>query len=139
LQAAETARLNGRKMDKQISLSFLAINKTAPLLLSDGGAIEVTVNDSTDSKNVQAIRSHLTRIVAMFSNGDFSTPMFVHSQAPTGVSVMTEKRGVISYSFEELPDGGRIRIRTGDADALNAIHDFLRFQINDHGTGDKTD
>jgi hypothetical protein len=30
LQAAETARLNGRKMDEQISLAFLTTDKTVP-------------------------------------------------------------------------------------------------------------
>jgi hypothetical protein len=68
-------------------------------LHSDGGAIEVTVNDSKDSQNMQAIRSHLTRIVTMFSNGEFSIPTFVHDQVPPGVLVMKEKRAEISYSF----------------------------------------
>ncbi len=45
----------------------------------DGGAIEVTVNDSKDVQNTQAIRSHLTHIVTMFHNGEFSAPMFVHA------------------------------------------------------------
>jgi hypothetical protein len=75
----------------------------------------------------------------MFSNGGFSLPMLVHSQVPPGVPVMKEKRGVISYSFEESPDGGRVRIKTEDRDALKAVHDFLGFQIEDHHTEDKTD
>ena len=108
-------------------------------LSSDGGAIEVTVNDSTDFQNLQAIRSHLTHIVTMFSNGEFSIPKFVHDQVPPGVPVMKEKRTEISYSFEELPAGGRVRIKTTNRDALNAIHEFLRFQIADHHTGDTTD
>ena len=108
-------------------------------LLPDGGAIEVTVNDSKDTQDVQAIRSHLSHIVTMFSNGDFSLPMFIHSQVPPGVTEMKEKRGAISYSFEELRDGGRVRIKTVDHDALNAIHDFLNFQIEDHHTEDKTE
>ncbi len=108
-------------------------------LYSDGGAIEVTVNDSKDSENMQAIRSHLAHIAAMFSNGDFAIPMFVHDQVPPGVPVMKEKRGEIFYSFEELPVGGRVRIKTSHSEALQAIHDFLRFQIEDHHTGDATD
>jgi hypothetical protein len=108
-------------------------------ILPDGGSIEVTVNDGNDAQNVLAIRSHLTHLVTMFSNGDFSIPMFVHSQIPPGVTEMKEKRGTIAYSFEELPDGGRVRIKTLNHDALNAIHDFLNFQIEDHRTGDKTD
>jgi TusA-related sulfurtransferase len=108
-------------------------------LLPDGGAIEVTVNDSKDTQDVQAIHSHLAHIVTMFSNGDFSLPMFIHSQVPPGVTEMKEKRGAISYTLEELPGGGRVRIKTADRDALNAIHDFLNFQIEDHHTGDKTE
>ena len=108
-------------------------------LYSDGGAIEVTVNDSKDSQNVRAIRAHLTHIVTMFTNGDFSIPMFVHGQVPPGVTEMKEKRAVISYSVEELPEGGRVRIKTADHDALNAVHDFLSFQIEDHHTADTAD
>jgi hypothetical protein len=108
-------------------------------LSPDGGVIEVTVKDSKDTQDLQAIRSHLTHIVTMFSNGDFSIPMFVHSQVPPGVTEMKEKRSEISYSFEEMPNGGRVHISTKNHDALNAIHDFLSFQIEDHGTGDNTD
>jgi hypothetical protein len=108
-------------------------------LYSDGGAIEVTVNDTKDSQNMQAIRSHLTHIVTMFSNGEFSIPMFIHDVVPPGVSVMKEKRTEISYGFEELPSGGRVRIKTTNPEALKAVHDFLRFQIEDHHTGDRTD
>ena len=45
----------------------------------------------------------------MFSEGDFSTPRFIHDQVPPGVSVMKEKRSEISYSFEEIAAGGRYR------------------------------
>jgi hypothetical protein len=106
-------------------------------LYSDGGAIEVTVNDRKDSQNVQAIRSHLTHIVTMFSNGKFSIPMFVHDQVPPGVPVMKDKHAEISYTFEELSAGGRVRIKTTNPYALKAIHEFLRFQIEDHQTGDR--
>jgi hypothetical protein len=108
-------------------------------LYSDGGSIEVTANDAKDSQNIQAIRSHLKHVVTMFSQGDFSIPTFVHGQTPPAVSVMKEMRGQISYSFEELTAGGQVRIMTSDHDALKAIHEFLRFQITDHHTGDSTD
>jgi len=108
-------------------------------LYSDGGAIEVTANDGNDSQNMQAIQSHLKHIATMFSNGEFSIPMFVHDRMPPGVPVMKEKRAEISYSFEELPAGGRVRIETNNPDALKAIHEFLRFQIDDHHTGEATD
>jgi hypothetical protein len=35
-----------------------------------------------------------------------------------------------------MDDGGHIRIATESPEALAAVHDFLRFQIKDHQTGD---
>jgi hypothetical protein len=105
-------------------------------LLPDGGAIEVTVNDAKDVADLAAIRMHLKHIVMMFSNGDFSIPMFVHGEVLPGTTEMRDRRADITYSFEELPTGGRVRIETANHDALNAIHDFLNFQITDHQTGD---
>ena len=40
------------------------------------------------------------------------------------------------YTFERTERGGIVRIASTDADALNAIHDFLRYQIKEHATGD---
>jgi hypothetical protein len=45
---------------------------------------------------------------------------------------------MIEWKFEETPNGGRVRITTKDTEALAAIHEFLRFQIEDHRTGDST-
>lgn len=105
-------------------------------LLPDGGAIEVTVNEPKDTANLMAIRGHLKHVAEIFSNGDFTVPMFVHSEVPPGVSEMKERKADIMYTFEELPAGGRVRIATANRDALNAVHDFLIFQIRDHQTGD---
>ena len=51
---------------------------------------------------------------------------------------MTRLRSRIQYEFQSTERGGRLRITTADAKALAAVHQFLRFQIEDHGTGDKT-
>ena len=107
-------------------------------LLPDGGAIEVTVNDAKDVDDLAAIRMHLKHIVMMFSNGNFSIPMFVHGEVPPGTTEMKDRRVDITYTVEELPTGGRVRIVTQNRDALNAVHDFLNFQIQDHQTGDMT-
>lgn len=105
-------------------------------MAADGGAIEVTVNDPGDKANTAAIRSHLRRIAMMFSNGDFSTPTFIHDGIPPGATTMKLMKAAIHYQYEETPSGGRVRIETDDPIALAAIHDFLRFQIAEHQTGD---
>ena len=105
-------------------------------MLSDGGSIEVTANEPNDKTNMTAIRFHLKHIAMVFSNADFSIPMFIHGGIPPGVKTMKLMKSAIHYSYEEIPLGGRVRIKTDDPVAIAAIHDFLRFQINDHQTGD---
>ena len=108
-------------------------------LLSDGGSIEVTTNDPNDKANAEAIRSHLSHIRTMFGNGDFSAPMFTHDTVPPGVTTMKLMKSSIHYAYEELPSGGRVQIQSADPIALASIHDFLRFQIAEHETGDSVE
>jgi hypothetical protein len=49
---------------------------------------------------------------------------------------MQRLRQSIIYTFEEVPTGVLVRIDTREAEALRAIQDFLRYQINEHATGD---
>ncbi len=105
-------------------------------LLSNGGIIEVSTNDATDTITLDEIRDHLSHVAKMFTEGDFDLPMFIHDTVPPGASVMKSKRTAITYAFESTPTGARVRIKTSDPDALNAVHQFLTFQIQDHRTGD---
>jgi hypothetical protein len=102
----------------------------------DGGAIEVTANNANDEASLAAIRSHLPRIAAMFREGDFSTPKFVHDGVPPGATTMKLLKFKIEYEYEEISSGGRVRMQSSDPVAIAAIHDFLRFQISGHQTGD---
>lgn len=108
------------------------------LLSADGGSIEIQANDPKDSASQDQIREHLGHIVKMFAAGDFEIPMFIHDKTPPGVPVMKQLRDQIQYTFENMDRGARVRITTKNAEALDAIHDFLRFQISDHQTGDAT-
>jgi len=108
-------------------------------LISNGGAIEVTANDPNDKTNTEAIRSHLSHIAMMFGDGDFSAPMFTHDTVPPGVTTMKLMKSAIHYAYEELPGGGKVRIQSADPIAIASIHDFLRFQIAEHQTGDSVE
>jgi hypothetical protein len=79
---------------------------------------------------------HLKHIAQSFTAGDFDLPMFIHDRVPPGVPEMQKRKANISYRFEETERGARVVISTGDRRALRAVHDFLRFQIEDHETGD---
>lgn len=106
------------------------------LLARDGGAIQVEANDSKDVESLQQIRAHLTQVAAAFSRGDFVMTRPIHDRVLPGVPEMARLKDSISYRYEEIPAGARVRIATADPKALEAIHAFLKAQIEDHRTGD---
>ena len=103
-------------------------------LFRDGGAIEVRANDANDAKSIDAVRAHLRTVAKSFADGDFAKPQFIHDRLPDGASEMKELRSAITYRYEELKNGARVRIATKDPRALDAVHRFLRFQIEEHDT-----
>jgi hypothetical protein len=105
-------------------------------LTKDGGAIEVTANDPNDTQSRDQIRHHLTHIAGMFSAGNFNAPMFIHDQTPPRVPAMKRLKSQIKYEFENMESGGRVKIGSSNRKAIDAVHEFLRFQITDHQTGD---
>jgi hypothetical protein len=105
-------------------------------LSPEGGVIEVEANDAQDTASRDQIRMHLNHIAGMFANGNFEAPMLIHGQTPPGVPVMKSLSAEIKYHFEETARGGLVRITTSNAQGLAAVHEFLRFQIKEHQTGD---
>ena len=108
-------------------------------LFNDGGAIDVSIEEAGDTKNREAIRSHLPHIAAMFGSGNFDAPMLVHDSANVpGTKIMATRKAAIRYQFTETPNGGRVNIFASDRETLDAVHAFLKFQIAEHKTGDST-
>lgn len=105
-------------------------------LFLDGGGIDVRARDASDRESMAEVRMHLDHLPTMFGAGDFSTPMGVHDQVVPGTKEMAALRDRIRYRYSETPLGGRVDIIATDPVAIAAIHQFLRFQIEDHRTGD---
>ena len=105
-------------------------------LAVDGGAIVVTTRNAADAATTMQVRTHLRGIADAFAQGDFAKPFATHGEVPPGVKAMTERRSSIRYRYEERPAGGAVLLVTDDPQALAAIHEFLRYQITEHKTGD---
>jgi hypothetical protein len=105
-------------------------------LFTDGGSIEIATNDPADTESQKAVRDHLSMIATKFSNGDFAIPMFIHDTAPPGAETMKQLNKKIRYVVSNTVGGAQIRITSDDTEAVQAVHDFLKFQIQDHETGD---
>jgi len=109
------------------------------VLAPDGGSIRLGVKDARQAEARDSIRAHLRVIARSFAAVDFGLPTRIHDQTPPGVETMKARKNRIDYAYADSGDGGVVTIRTADREALAAVHEFLRFQIRDHGTGDPSE
>ena len=105
-------------------------------LSSSGGSIEVQVNDPKDSASRAQIQQHLEQLPQSFRAGNFSAPMETHGRTPPGVTTLQQLKSDINYTYVPTDLGGKVLISTANPKAVEAVHAFLRFQIEDHRTGD---
>ncbi len=104
----------------------------------DGGSIDVRGDDARDTITRDQIRSHFHHIAQMFAAGNFNAPMLVHGRDVPGTSIMSRLKDQIHWELRETPGGARIDITADNKESIAAVHEFLRFQIADHKTGDCT-
>lgn len=104
-----------------------------------GGSIDVHVNDPADIATRDQVRQHLQIIARDFAQGRYALPFAVHAELPPGAETMAAHRASMTFAYEEGALGGRVIVSTSDPVALAALHDFLRYQIREHRTGDSLD
>jgi hypothetical protein len=101
-----------------------------------GGSIEVTVKNRADADTLTAVRTHLRTIADQFARGEFDKPFQTHGEIPPGVAAMQANAAAIAFRHQQPADGAAVRIETHDGELVQAVHAFLRYQIEEHRTGD---
>ena len=109
------------------------------ILTKTGGIIQVQANAPSDAASRDHIRMHLEHISKALAQGDFTDPHEVHAETPPGVPTMKARKAKITYQFESIAKGAKVIVTTEDPKALEAVHDYLRYQIREHKTGDPLD
>ena len=119
------------------AMGFSQAKTTHHFYLSpSGGFIEVQTNDSSDTASRDQIRHHLQEITKSFAAGDFSSPMLTHGKMPPGVPELRQRKSSLTYRYVQTDRGAKVFIQAADAEALRAVQEFLRFQMQEHETGD---
>ena len=103
--------------------------------LPDGGRIILDRVSGSDTTGITTIRQHMRDVAAAFAVGDFTKPFQVHAAVVPGTAVMTARRAAMHYQERDRPRGAEVRIRTTDAAAIAAVHEFLAFQRSAHHAG----
>jgi hypothetical protein len=99
---------------------------------TNGGTIMITALNTNDAVTIQQIKNHTLDIQKDFLKGNFSKPFFIHAEEVPGTKVMNEKKGLINYSIQNLRNGSILILDTRDDEVINAIHQFMNYQGNQH-------
>ena len=108
-------------------------------LLKDGGTVTAEVKDPKDGAGRNQLRLHIAHMAKMYAEGYFRGPEFIHAQKVPGVVEMERLKDEIRYEYHDTASGGRITIVSHNEKAIAAVHEFLRFEIKEHHTGDSTE
>lgn len=101
-------------------------------ILPDGGVIDIQARGSQDTVTIGQIRAHLKEIARLFKEGNFDKPVYIHEGTPPGAGVMKARAADLTYAFEEIPAGGKLRITAADRAVVDAVHQFLKYQQQEH-------
>jgi len=102
------------------------------ILTPYGGEIIITALNASDRETINQIKNHVLEIRKDFSQGNFTKPFFIHAQEVAGTNVMSEKKDLIKYDISEMTNGSIVILTTNDTQLVDAIHQFMEFQSNQH-------
>ena len=130
-----------QKADKDANLMLFDQDKTTHhfYLLKNGGAVELSAKDPADKSTIDAIQKHLASQAKSFEKGNFDMPAAEKGKVPDGVNTMKKLRKEITFEVMQMDAGAALRMFSVNTQARQAIQDFLKFQIEEHHTGDPTE
>lgn len=105
-------------------------------LVKNGGVIEFTAKDPNDNATISAVQKYLDAQKDLFEKGKTDADADVHGKVPDGLPVLKRLRNEITFFAVKSDSGAALRMFSINDQARQAIQDFMKFQINEHKTGD---
>ncbi|WAU82802.1 aspartate carbamoyltransferase [Streptomyces sp. Qhu-G9] len=98
-----------------------------------GGVQDVVADQPDDTKQVGLIRTHLQQEAKAFSQGDFGDPAQIHGNSMPGLAELQKGYERIEVRYRERPEGATLTYATDEPALVDALHDWFKAQLSDHG------
>jgi hypothetical protein len=99
---------------------------------ADGGVETIVANDTTDTRDIALIRSHLQTEAENFRHGNYSDPAKIHGMDMPGVNDLQQGAARVNVVYAELPNGAQITYTAKEPGLVSAIHAWFDRQTSDH-------
>ena len=107
-------------------------------LLKNGGAIEVVAKDPKDETTVKAVQTYLKKESDSWTKGNFENVNAMYGKLPEGTPELKKLRDSVTFAAVPEESGGVLRLLTVNPQAKSAIHEYLKYQIDQFKSGDPT-
>ncbi|HEY8220235.1 MAG TPA: aspartate carbamoyltransferase [Methylobacter sp.] len=99
-----------------------------------GGIQHVVSKTPGNTREIEAIQKHLSKIAADFRKGDFSVTERVHGAHMPGLAhLKMAKTDDIKFEYKALPNGAQIHYSTEYPQYVQALHEWFDAQKIEHG------
>jgi len=99
-----------------------------------GGIQHVVAKTPNNSREIEAIQAHLSKMANDFRKGDFSVTERVHGADMPGLTQLkTAKTDDIKFEYKALPNGAQIHFSTEYPQFVQALHEWFDAQKIEHG------
>ncbi|MGI3222672.1 aspartate carbamoyltransferase [Streptomyces sp. GTA36] len=98
-----------------------------------GGVQGVVADRPDDAQQIGLIRTHLQKEATAFSQGDFGDPAQIHGDSMPGLKGLQEGYERIEVRYRERPEGATLTYTTDEPALVDALHDWFKAQLSDHG------
>ena len=105
-------------------------------LVKNGGVIEFTAKDPADNATISTVQKYLETQKDLFEKGKADADTGVYGKVPDGLPALKKLRNDITFFAVNTDSGAALRMFSVNDQARQAIQDFMKFQINEHKTGD---
>lgn len=105
-------------------------------LVKNGGVVDLTARDPSDSITISAIQKYLQNQKDLWEKGKENAVTDVHEKAPESAATMRRLRNEITFYMAKTDNGGDLRMFSINDQARLAIQDYMKFEITEHKTGD---
>jgi hypothetical protein len=99
-----------------------------------GGIQHVIAKTPGNTREIEAIQAHLSKIADDFRKGDFSVTERVHGADMPGLAhLKMAKTDDIKFEYKALPNGAQIHYSTEYPQFVQALHEWFDAQKIEHG------
>lgn len=97
-----------------------------------GGVEKVVVNEPSDTRDRDLIRSHLRIEAANFRHGNYSDPARIHGMDMPGVNELQQGAARVKVVYEQIADGAQLTYTSTEPTLISALHAWFDRQASDH-------